>query len=208
MELSKKVGYIKGLMAGLKISDSTPEGQVLLAMSDLLEEMAEEIEINADIIDNVTAYIDEVEDQCDCLDDYDDYSDIEAEEFDPDEYLSQFETDDGCDCECCGDGEAEEDGLEELDAACEEFEEEAAEEQETDGEPSEEAEEDAHEENSFAENKDLADENSAKSGAQEDDEIVYECQCPICHCSFEISEDGMALGGIQCPQCGSYLEFE
>ena len=96
MELSKKVGYIKGLMAGLKIDDSTPEGQVLAAMSDLLEEMAEEVEINSEIIDNVTAYIDDLEycdddcdccgDECDCCDDEeeDDLSDIKAVEYDED----------------------------------------------------------------------------------------------------------------------------
>ena len=108
MELSKKVGYIKGLMAGLKIDDSTPEGQVLAAMSDLLEEMAEEVEINSEIIDNVTAYIDDLEycdddcdccgDECDCCDDEeeDDLSDIKAVEYDEDP-MPEHE----CGCSAC-----------------------------------------------------------------------------------------------------------
>lgn len=105
MELSKKVGYIKGLMAGLKIDDSTPEGQVLAAMSDLLEEMAEEVEINSEIIDNVTAYIDDLEYcdddcecECDCCDDEeeDDLSDIKAVEYDEDP-MPEHE----CECSAC-----------------------------------------------------------------------------------------------------------
>lgn len=103
MELSKKVGYIKGLMAGLKIDDSTPEGQVLAAMTELLEEMAEEIEINSDIIDNVTDYIDALEE---AFDDCEDYCDEDC-------------CDDECCCgeDCCDDCYDEAaDELKELDA--------------------------------------------------------------------------------------------
>ena len=40
MELSKKVAYLKGLMEGLKIDDSTNEGKILTIMADILDEMS------------------------------------------------------------------------------------------------------------------------------------------------------------------------
>ncbi len=94
MELSKKVGYIKGLMAGLNISDSTPEGMVLHAMSDLLEEMADEIETNAELIDDIGMYIDDLEELNGILDE--DFDDIPTEVFDsdPDELLAADQLED------------------------------------------------------------------------------------------------------------------
>ena len=40
MELSKKVAYLKGLMEGLKIDDSTNEGKILTIMADILDDMS------------------------------------------------------------------------------------------------------------------------------------------------------------------------
>ena len=40
MELSQRVAYLKGLMDGLKIDDSTDQGKILKIMSDILEDMA------------------------------------------------------------------------------------------------------------------------------------------------------------------------
>ena len=37
MELSKKVAYLKGLMEGLKIDDSTNEGKILTIMADIVD---------------------------------------------------------------------------------------------------------------------------------------------------------------------------
>ena len=44
MELSKKVAYLKGLMEGLKIDDSTNEGKILTIMADILDEMSATVE--------------------------------------------------------------------------------------------------------------------------------------------------------------------
>lgn len=68
MELSKKAAYIKGLMEGLKIDDSTDQGKVMKAMAELLEEMAEAIE-------DVTVLADETVDVVDSISD--DLSDLE-----------------------------------------------------------------------------------------------------------------------------------
>lgn len=201
MELSKKVGYIKGLMAGLKIDESTAEGQVLAAMSDLLEEMAEEVEINAEIIDNITAYIDEIEDQCDCLDD------IYAEECDCD----PFECDDEeCECDCCAEETAE----------CE-FDGETADEEVPDNSgfaveeevqpviesvPEPEA-APVPEQPAFSEN---VQNNSFGSmpAAPQPEPLQYECCCPICGRTFGISQSALDRGSANCPGCGELLEFE
>ena len=68
MELSKKAAYIKGLMEGLGIDDSTDQGKVMKAMAELLEEMAEAIE-------DVTVLADETVDVVDSISD--DLSDLE-----------------------------------------------------------------------------------------------------------------------------------
>lgn len=108
MELSNKVAYLKGLMDGLKIDDSTNEGKVLLAMADILDEMALTIEDVADEVDEVVELVDILDedlgdieeelysddsccgDDCDCCDDDDDYDYVDEEEYE-------------CVCPSCGD---------------------------------------------------------------------------------------------------------
>ena len=41
MGIAEKLGYVRGLADGLDIKDTTPEGKVLLALVDLVGEMAE-----------------------------------------------------------------------------------------------------------------------------------------------------------------------
>lgn len=101
MELSNKVAYLKGLIDGLKIDDSTNEGRVLLAMAEILDEMALTIEDVSDEVDEVVELVDILDedlgnveddlygDDCDCCDDDD--CDFEDE----DEYE--------CVCPTCGD---------------------------------------------------------------------------------------------------------
>ena len=44
MTVSEKVAYLKGLADGLGIKDSTNEGKLMLAVIDVLEAMADDIE--------------------------------------------------------------------------------------------------------------------------------------------------------------------
>ena len=86
MELSKKVAYLKGLMEGLKIDDSTNEGKILTIMADILDEMsatvediAEEVDETVELVDTLDEDLGEIEeliygdddddDDCDCDDD-------------------------------------------------------------------------------------------------------------------------------------------
>ena len=101
MELSNKVAYLKGLIDGLKIDDSTNEGRVLLAMAEILDEMALTIEDVSDEVDEVVELVDILDedlgnveddlygDDCGCCDDDD--CDFEDEE--------EYE----CVCPTCGD---------------------------------------------------------------------------------------------------------
>jgi hypothetical protein len=190
MELSKKVGYIKGLMAGLKIDDSTPEGQVLAAMSDLLEEMAEEVEINSEIIDNVTAYIDDLEycdDDCECECDDDDCDCC------------------GDECDCCDDEEEEEDDLSDIKAV--EYDEDPMPEHEC-GCSACAAEEPASQPAQSAPEAEVPAPATASQPAEEEEVPQYECACPICGVSFGLTQSDLDRGSVNCPGCGEILEFE
>lgn len=83
MILSEKAQYLKGLMDGLAIDDSTPTGKVLLAMGELLEELSE-------TVDTIDADVDDIVEFCNSMDE--DLSDIE-------ELL--LDDDDECDADCC-----------------------------------------------------------------------------------------------------------
>lgn len=85
MELTEKAAYIKGLIEGMGIDDSTNEGKVLRVMSELLSDMAAAVaELDEDMS---TAYdeIDAVEQELEDLeaDLYDD-EDVEEDEEDED----------------------------------------------------------------------------------------------------------------------------
>ncbi len=42
----------------------------------------------------------------------------------------------------------------------------------------------------------------------DEDDGVYELQCPACGADIEVDEDTIIEGGIECPSCGEFLEFE
>ncbi|MGN0624629.1 MAG: CD1247 N-terminal domain-containing protein [Oscillospiraceae bacterium] len=112
MELSNKVAYLKGLMDGLKIDDSTNEGKVLLAMADILDEIALTVEDVADEVDEVVELVDILDedlgsveddlysDDC-CDDDCDCYDDCDC--CDDDDYDIDDEEMYECVCPTCGD---------------------------------------------------------------------------------------------------------
>lgn len=80
--LNEKVAYLKGLLEGLQIDDSTKEGKVLNVITDILSEMALDLEETIDsqdeLYDAVCNLEDEVEDMHSILMD-----------------------DEDCDCDCC-----------------------------------------------------------------------------------------------------------
>ena len=104
MTASEKVAYLKGLAEGLGIKDSTNEGKLTLAIIDVLESMADDIEAVeahaadlSDSINDISEDMEYLEDMCigDLVEDDDDDYD------DDDEGCS------GCSGCCGGDDEQE-----------------------------------------------------------------------------------------------------
>ena len=96
MELSKKVAYLKGLMEGLKIDDSTNEGKILTIMADILDEMSATVEDIAEEVDETVELVDTLDE---------DLGEIEELIYGDDD------DDDDCDCDddCCCDDEYDDD---------------------------------------------------------------------------------------------------
>lgn len=94
MELSKKVAYLKGLMDGLKIDESTNEGKIIKLMADVLEDMADTIEDIAVEVDETVDLVDAIDEDLGALEE--DYYELDDE---------QDDDDDDCDCDFCDDDE-------------------------------------------------------------------------------------------------------
>ncbi len=91
--LSERAAYLKGLMDGLEIDDSTKEGKVLLALYDVVSEICE-------TVDTIDADVDDIVEFCDTVDQ--DLSDVEDAVFGEDDECDCGECD--CDdCDCCDD---------------------------------------------------------------------------------------------------------
>ena len=91
MDLPKKAAYLKGLMEGLDIDTKKPEGKLLAAIVDLLNDTADTIEDLTDCIDAISDELDVIEE------------DLEAVE----ECILDEDDDCDCDCDCCCDDEDE-----------------------------------------------------------------------------------------------------
>ena len=89
MEITEKVAYLKGLADGLGLDAESKEGKVLLAMIDVLDDIALEIEDLKDaqdeLADGLDAVSDDLEDVEDVVFGEDDYDYDEDEEEDEDE---------------------------------------------------------------------------------------------------------------------------
>ena len=101
MKLGEKVAYLKGLMEGLEVGESTKEGKILAAMADILqdialtaEDMQDQIDEIVEVVDTIDEDLGEVErdfyeidddcccddDDCCCDDEYDEYFDDEDDD--------------------------------------------------------------------------------------------------------------------------------
>ena len=90
MGISEKVAYLKGLAEGLSLDESTKEGKLLLAILDVLDDMAEEF---ADIEDEIVDLEDGLDAVSDDLNDVEEFlyetsdDEDEEDEEDDDEYF-------------------------------------------------------------------------------------------------------------------------
>lgn len=72
-DINDRVAYLKGLAEGMKLSDETNEGKLLLKMLDVLEEMANELTTLRADHDELDEYVESIDD---------DLADMEAYLFD------------------------------------------------------------------------------------------------------------------------------
>ena len=93
MMLSEKAAYLKGLMDGLTVDDSTKEGKILLALYDVVKEICE-------TVDTIDADVDDIVEFCSTIDE--DLSDVEDEVFGEDDG-------EGCHCHCHCDDDDDDD---------------------------------------------------------------------------------------------------
>ena len=187
--MKEKAAYLKGLIDGLGIDETTKEGKIIKAMSALLGEMAEAIEsVDEDLsraYDQINDLSDELEDlEADLYEDEDDEDDSDAEE-------ETDEDDDANDddiasepfyevaCPACGETVyVSEDDLDAGEANC------------------------AHCGVTF----EVAlegEEDEAK-----DAPVQYEVTCPACGSTAVFEEDELLDGAPKCPNCGEPLDFE
>lgn len=92
MSITEKVSYIKGLAEGLNLDEATKEGKILLAMIDVLKDIAYQVEdidndlndmaeVVGDLDDSVLELEEEVYGRCECGHDHDCDCDDDDEDF-------------------------------------------------------------------------------------------------------------------------------
>ena len=85
MTVTEKVAYLKGLMEGLRVDETSKEGKILKAVVDVLDDLAMSVEDLEDYTAELTEQVDAV-----------------------DEDLDSLENDFYGECDCCDDDEDEE----------------------------------------------------------------------------------------------------
>ena len=70
MKLTEKAAYLKGLMEGLSIDTTKPEGKLLAAIIDMLDDTAATVADLEDVIDAVSDELDTIEEDLDTIEEY------------------------------------------------------------------------------------------------------------------------------------------
>ena len=191
--MKEKAAYLKGLIEGLGIDETTKEGKVIKVMSELLGELAEAVD---GIDEDVSRVYDQINDVSEELEDLeadlyeDDDEDDEPEEDDADEDDNADNADVAGEpyyevaCPACGKTVyVSEDDLDAGEAIC----------------PS----------CKVAFEVALADEDDDEAPEETDDgPAQYEVTCPACGATSIVEEDALLDGDPVCPNCGKPLDFE
>ena len=184
--MREKAAYLKGLVEGLGIDETTKEGKVIKAMSELLCEMAQAID---GIDEDVTQAYDQINDLSEELED------LEAD-------LYEDEDDDGAD-----DAEAEGDEDDNADVASEPYYEVAC---PACGETVYVSEDDLDAGEANCAHCGVTFEVALEGDEDEakDAPVQYEVTCPACGKTAVFEEDELLDGAPKCPNCGEPLDFE
>ena len=101
MDLIAKAAYIRGMMKGMEFDPTTQEGKIIVAMMDLLEEMADVVSEHDDALDQAFDELDAIDEDMDDLVDNIFGDDDEDEDEDEDDD-GAFETSYEVTCPNCG----------------------------------------------------------------------------------------------------------
>ncbi len=89
-DINDRVAYLKGLAEGMKLSDETNEGKLLLKTLDVLEKMAEELTTLRADHDELDEYVESIDDDLADMEEYlfdDEEEDDEDEDEDDDQMV-------------------------------------------------------------------------------------------------------------------------
>lgn len=89
MKLGEKVSYLKGLIEGLDVDETTKEGKVIAVMADILQDMALSAEDMQDQIDEIVEVVDTIDE---------DLGDLERDFYELDDDDCCCDDFDECDC--------------------------------------------------------------------------------------------------------------
>lgn len=188
MELSKKAAYLQGLVDGLGVDESTKEGKIIRAMSQLLTEMTDAMEA---MDEDLSRAYDQINDLSD-----------ELEDLEADLYEDEDEDDEDQDSD-----EENEDDANDDDIASEPFYEVA---RPNCGETVYVSEDDLDAGEANCTHCGVTFE-VALEGEEEEPEdgaVQYEVTCPDCGTTAVFEEDELLDGEPKCPNCGKTLDFE
>lgn len=93
--LSRKVGYLKGLMEGMDIDESTTNGKLMAGIVDLLSELTDRVEVIDELLDDLNDYVESIDD---------DLAELEGEHREDDDFNILDDEDEDFD-DAFGDGE-------------------------------------------------------------------------------------------------------
>ena len=105
MKLPEKAAYLKGLMEGLNIDTTKPEGKLLAAIVDMLDDTAANVADLEDVIDAISDELDTIEEDLDAIEEYlleedddddEDYEDDDDFDYGDDEVIYEVK------CPTCG----------------------------------------------------------------------------------------------------------
>ncbi len=192
MELKEKAAYLKGLVEGLGIDESTKEGKVIKAMSELLCEMAQTVD---SIDEDITQAYDQINDLSEELED------LEADLYEDDD------ADEEEDAESADDTEDENDEDDNADVASEPYYEVAC---PACGETVYVSEDDLDAGEAICPSCKVAFEVALADDEEEQDDgpVQYEVTCPNCGATAVFEEGDLLDGEPTCPSCGKPLDFE
>ena len=188
MELSKKAAYLQGLVDGLGVDESTKEGKIIRAMSQLLTELTDAMEA---MDEDLSRAYDQINDLSD-----------ELEDLEADLYEDEDEDDEDQDSD-----EENEDDANDDDIASEPFYEVAC---PNCGETVYVSEDDLDAGEANCTHCGVTFE-VALEGEEEEPEdgaVQYEVTCPDCGTTAVFEEDELLDGEPKCPNCGKTLDFE